>query len=94
MFWSLTLKELHWEFEAAAERSRQEFERDTVQAFQTVKVWALTRAKKRMPKLESLLPKSRRSSVQQTTGQMKTALALLAAQYGFPLRSGKPGSVS
>ena len=93
MFWSLTLKELHWEFEAASERSRQEFERDTVQAFQTVKVWALTKAKKRMPKLESLLPKSRREAHRrQTAGQMKTVLSVLAAQYGFPVRSGRRGA--
>lgn len=55
-------------------------EEGTFVAYQTVRVWAITKSKKRMPKFESLLP-SRRGG-DQTVAQMKSTMQMLAQQYG------------
>lgn len=65
----------------AAQRQRDRIEEGTFVAYQTVRVWALTKSKKgRMPTFQSLLPS--RDGVDQTVQQMKTTMQMLANQYG------------
>lgn len=66
-------------------RHKDRVEHATVIAYQTVKVWAMTKSKKRMPKFESLLPKEHRD-VRQSAEEMKAALEIIAGQYGNKVR--------
>ena len=68
------------EFAIAQQRRRDEIELQTVGAYQTVRVWVMTKSKKRLPTLASLLPS--RDGSDQTVQQMRTTMQMLANQYG------------
>ena len=68
------------EFAAARQQHRDRLEEVTFGAYQTVRVWVMTKSKKKMPKFETLLP-SHDGGVQ-TVQQMRTTMQMLAHQYG------------
>lgn len=70
----------------AKERRREEFERDTAHAYQVVRIWVETKAKKRMPKFETLIG---RRTGPQSTNAMRGVLEVLSAQYGYPVKAGR-----
>lgn len=73
------------EIEAANLRRRDRIEDFTVQAYQTVKIWAITKSKKgRMPRFETLLPREREKA--QSTAEMRAAVELISGQYGNRVR--------
>jgi hypothetical protein len=72
---------LTWEFEAARGRSQDDMVQATAIAYQTVRCWAITRTKKRMPTFESLLPKTEPSRPMNSR-QLSSVLRTLSAQYG------------
>jgi hypothetical protein len=76
----MTLRELAVEFDTSAERMFEQVERDTVLAWQIVRIWAVTRSKKRLPKLTSVLPK--RGVEMQSPTQMRAALQVIVKQFG------------
>lgn len=74
-------------FAIAKERRQEAFELATVQAFQTVRVWAHVKSKKRFPSLDSLLGKGANVA----TGDMhptkaRAFLEVLAARTGGKVR--------
>lgn len=67
-------------------KEKNQFKHATLIAFQTVKVWAITKSKKgRMPTFESLLPKEHKD-VRQSAAEMKAAIDVIAGQYGNRVR--------
>ena len=77
-FWGFTLRELYQEFAIARARQRDVFERDTVQAYQVVRIYVETMNKKRMPKLSTLVGQSEKP---QSARQMAQALSVLRQRY-------------
>ena len=69
------------------DRVRTEFERDTIQAYQTIAIYHQMRAGKgRMPKLSKFMHTDTTSRARPTTSA-RTALYQLASLYGFPVRT-------
>lgn len=86
-FWSTTMHGLFRCLVAAKERRQHEFERDTTQAYQTVRVWVMTKAKKRLPKFDEVLRGSSSRVDKNTTPAKAKALAqLFAARTGGKVR--------
>lgn len=74
------------EFASADERHQDQIAHETFTAYQTVRCWALTRSKKRMPSFAELMPKAGASKqVRQTGEQMASVLQVLAASSGGKL---------
>lgn len=63
------------------EHQQHAFEMATFQAYQTVRIWAMTKAKKRMPKFSDLV--KREPSGPQSPKQMRQVMDKIAAQYGW-----------
>ncbi len=63
--------------------------RDVTLAWHTVRIWAVTQAKGRLPSLVSQLPDASARSGRQTAGQLSQTLQVLSGQYGVPLRKRK-----
>lgn len=78
------MRGLFRELAAAKLRQRDRQEELTFQAFQTVRVWAITKSKKgRMPKFDTLLPKA---NDEMSTAEMRAAMTLVAQRYGNRVR--------
>jgi hypothetical protein len=84
-FWSSTPREIGDAFEAAHRRADDEYNRDTIQAWQIVHIWARTKTKGRMPTLRSLLRRPPATRPLAHRAQL-AVLQLLSEQYGIPLR--------
>jgi hypothetical protein len=77
------------EFEAAALRAIDRFERDTVQVWQANRIYVETMNKKRLPPLSSLIePKTVARRRRPTAQEQQDAIYLLSHRYGIPLRKG------
>lgn len=85
------MKELYREFAAARLRYDDAVEMATLGAFQTVRVWALTKSKKgKMPDFKTLLPKAQptgRSEGRQSHAQMEAMMHMLAARVGATVKN-------
>lgn len=81
---------MHREIEAARLRRQDEHNRDIVHAWHVVAIYASTRKHGRLPDVKRLLSQSKEQGggSQQTVGQLRSALALLSAQYGPPVKWG------
>jgi len=83
----MTLRELFREFAVANARRRDDANRDVRLAWHIVAIWAMTRSKKRLPPLASLLTRDDGGpSAKEKTNRMRAALEVLSQQYGIPLR--------
>lgn len=81
--------ELHREAAVWRERRRDEHDRDVVQAWHAVAIYLKAMASGRLAGVKEWLAPRGVSSSQQTTGQMKSTLAILSAQYGYPVKWGE-----
>jgi hypothetical protein len=76
------------EFAAARRRRTYEAGRDVTVAWHAVRLWLEVNNKKRLPSLESQLPKVDGSAPRpQSSSQLRSALVVLSEQYGIPLRT-------
>lgn len=82
-FWNLSLCELWKEFEVGKERKRDEFERDTTLAWQVVRIYVQTMNKKRMPDLDTLMPRVKRSMSAPSLEQQRAQLEEIGRRYRF-----------
>jgi hypothetical protein len=72
---------------AAEQKAEDRLKELTTQAWQANRIHFETKAKKRMPKLKTLLDEiGPRKAGRQTTAQIRAALYTLSGQYGIPLR--------
>lgn len=73
-----------------AERERSAFELATAQAYQTVRIWAMTKSKKRMPKFDDVLHGGdQRIDARTSPAKARAMLEMLAAKTGGKVRSVK-----
>ncbi len=70
------------EFRAGEEREKDRFAYATVIAYQTVRVWASTKGKKKMPTFESLIPKRKGPVRPQSLGEQLNVIHTIAKRYG------------
>lgn len=97
LFWRLTMRELHREFAAAQLRRDDRLEELTFQAFQTVRVWVLTKNKKKMPEFNALLGKSKAQSGggsgrgRQSPEQLEAMMHMMAARFGTKVKNPRLG---
>lgn len=87
-FGRLTIRELFREFVVGKEQREYEFQLATLTAYQTVRIWAMTKSKKRMPTFASLI---RKKGGDQTPREMRAALQQIAGQFGIRPRVVKKG---
>lgn len=86
-FWRLTAR--GWVRECAAERLRQSdrLEELTYGAYQTIRVWVLTKNKKKMPRFADLIIKPNAAPSQMGPEKARAMLEVLAARAGGKVRS-------
>jgi hypothetical protein len=89
----MTPRVLERELEAARLRAIDDYKRDLTQAYNYARCYAMVRSKKGLPPLSKLLDEvkdgSKGDSRAQSPGEMLTAVQMMAAQYGIPLRRKK-----
>lgn len=89
----MTPRVLERELEAARLRATDDYRRDLTQAYNFARCYAMVRSKKGMPPLSKLLDEIKDGSSKdgrpQSPGEMLTAVQMMAAQYGIPLRRKK-----
>lgn len=86
LFWRLTLREVHREFAAARLRREDHLEELTFQAFQTVRVWVLTKNKKKMPKFADLIRVAPPEIGSRSPDQVRAVMEVIAARMGGRVR--------
>ena len=87
-FWRLSPRELYREFAAENARRRNQANRDARLAWLAVSMWATATSKRKMPKLETYLITAEAAADAPTAkfAKLRSALSVLSAQYGIPLR--------
>lgn len=75
------------EFQIARDRQQHETEHATLIAYQTVRVWVMTKNKKKMPKFSELIPSSKPVSLARGQDHARAALEILAARMGGTVRA-------
>lgn len=75
--------------EAAKGRRQDEYNRDVTQAWHIVRFYAEMRSQKRMPDLKKYLAGASSAPPLQSVGEQRATLAMLSAQYGYPVKWGK-----
>lgn len=72
----------------AAERRRDEFERDTTLAWQVNRVYVQTMNKKKLPSLESLLPKAKTKvmNFKPSLEEQRANLMEISRRYKIPIK--------
>lgn len=83
--WDLTLREVISEIALAAAQQREAVELATYGAYMVSVVRFTAQKKKRMPKLETFLPRPPHEP-RQSPAQMRAVLHGLAGQYGWKVR--------
>jgi hypothetical protein len=83
----LSLRELFREFSLATRRVKDERQRDTSLAWHIASFAAMAFAGK-LPSWSRVMGQEATPSQSQTPGQMRSTLAVLAQQYGYPLKRG------
>lgn len=85
----MSLYELWLEFEIAATTRRDQFERDTILAWQVKRIDWMTENQKRLPTLSSLLKSERKRTLpapgRPTLEQQRLAFEQISRQYGIPI---------
>lgn len=79
------MRELYREFAAARMRAKDEHVKSMALARNIVAIYAMSRAKKRVPSLQELVGDLGGPDKKQTVGQIRSALHVLSGQYGIPL---------
>lgn len=83
----MTPRELAWEYAAAQQRRDDDRDRQIVLAWEIERVRILSannaHRQQPMPSLKQVLQKR---AVRQTPTEMRNTLAMMAEQYGFPLK--------
>jgi hypothetical protein len=75
-------------------RRNDEFDRDVVQAWRVVAIYAQSMKNGRLPDIRKFLSShtaGAQGEERQSVGQMRGALAILSAQYGIPVKWGPKG---
>lgn len=93
-FYRLTIRELFTVFAVTKDRQREAYELACMQAYQTVRVWAITRSKKRMPKFSEVVGgDSNPNTLDRDThpAQARAWLEMLAARTGRKVRVSSHG---
>lgn len=87
------MPELYREFAAAKWRQEDRFEEATIVAFQTIRVWVLTKNKKKMPEFKTLLPNARgpKGTSRQNHAQMEAMMHMMAERIGGKVRNPRLG---
>jgi hypothetical protein len=86
----MTPRVLGREIEAAGLRTKDDYRRELTQAYNFARCYSMVRSKKGMPPLKKLLDEIKDTTGQQSEKGMLTALQILSAQLGVPLREVKP----
>jgi len=87
LFFRLTIRELFQEFAAARLRANDRHERDTVLAYQVVRIYVETMNKKRMPKLSALLNRTTAKIDPHTRrDKARAVLQMIAARAGTKVK--------
>lgn len=84
-FWELTIREFYRELVIQKRQREEEWDRDVAQAWHTVRLWAITRPKGKLPSLKETLA-LRKPKKPPTLTQQRAVLDILSAQMGIPLR--------
>jgi hypothetical protein len=90
-FYRLTLREVFLYCAVQIERDRAAFELATAQAYQTVRIWAMTKSKKRLPRFADVLNGGgdHRIDAHTSPAKARAMLEMLAAKTGGKVRSVK-----
>jgi hypothetical protein len=84
-FWRLTPRRWAWHIEAARRRERDAFERATLQAWQTIRMYCDARGKQGLHPFGRYIGRSRR----QSQGELVSALRQLSKQFGGAVTYGE-----
>ena len=90
----MTFRELYREFAGARKRFERDAERDVTVAWHTIRLWVQTQNDKKLPSLESQLPKRAKGKIaerqeRQTPKQMRAMIGAISQFYGLPMRTVK-----